>query len=83
MAWNRGCFIAIALEYAIRKVQECQEELELKGTHQHLVNFDDVNTISENINNIKRKMEALLEACWEDSLKITTEKTKYIAVSCH
>jgi hypothetical protein len=62
----------IALEYAIRKVQENQVGLKLNGTHQLLVYADDVN------------LQILIDASKKIGLEVNTEKTKYevyVAVS--
>jgi hypothetical protein len=52
-------FLKFILEYAIKKVQENQEELKLSRTHQLLAYVDDVSAMGENINTIKKKSNKL------------------------
>jgi hypothetical protein len=54
--------IQLALEYAIRKVQENQVGLKLNGTHQLLAYADDVNLLGDNIDTINKHTNSLCAA---------------------
>jgi hypothetical protein len=71
----------LALEYAIRRAQKCQEGLKLNGTHQHLASADDVNIVGENIDTIQQNTQALADSSKEVGLEVNSEKTKYILMS--
>ncbi|KAJ4437649.1 hypothetical protein ANN_17794 [Periplaneta americana] len=70
-----------ALEYAIRKLQDNRQGLELNRLHQFLVYADDVNMLGENRQMIRENMEILLGASKAIGLGVNPEKTKYMIMS--
>jgi hypothetical protein len=57
--------------------------LKLNGTHQLLVNADDVNLLGDNIGTIKKAKEILTDASKEVGLEVNTEKAKCLLLSSH
>jgi hypothetical protein len=69
------------LEYATRKVRENKETVELNGTHQFLLYADNVNLLGENINDIKKNIEAQLNAKKGLGIEVNAQRTKCMFMS--
>jgi hypothetical protein len=61
------------MPYAIRRVQEKQEGLNLHGKNRLLACTDDVNIVGENTDNTQKNTEALLDASKEVGLEDRTK----------
>jgi hypothetical protein len=74
-----------ALEYAIREVQENEVGLKLNETHQLLVYAYYVNLLRDDIDTIKKGIEALIDASKASGLlvEVNTEKVKHMLLSRH
>jgi hypothetical protein len=72
-----------ASKYAIRKVQESQVGLKLKGTRQLLVYADDMNLLGDNTDIIKKNAQNLIDTIKEVGLEVNTEQTMYMLLSRH
>jgi hypothetical protein len=70
-----------ALECAIRRVQVNKDGLKLNGTHQRLVDADDVNILGGSVHALKKTTEALVTVSKETRLKVYVDKTKYMDIS--
>jgi hypothetical protein len=55
--------------------------LKLNGEHQLLVYAGDVNPLGDNIDTIKKSIEAVTDASKEVGLEVNSEKTKYMLLS--
>ncbi|KAJ4451247.1 hypothetical protein ANN_02708 [Periplaneta americana] len=69
-----------ALQYAIRKVQDNREGLELNGLHQLLVYEDNVNMLVQIPQTIRENAEILVEASKAIGLEGNPKKTKYMSM---
>jgi hypothetical protein len=69
------------LECTITIVQEIQKGLKFSGTHQLLSFADDINTVGENIDTIKKNTYALVVASEEVGLEANPKETKYVLMS--
>jgi hypothetical protein len=56
--------------------------LKLNWTYQLLVNADNVNALSDNIDNIKKNQKTLIDASKEVGVEVNTEGTKYMLLCC-
>jgi ABC-type siderophore export system fused ATPase/permease subunit len=57
--------------------------LKLNGTHQLLVDADDVNLLRDNTDNMNKNTEPLIDASKEVGLQVNADKSRYMLMSHH
>jgi hypothetical protein len=70
-------------QHAIFKVKEKQVGVKLKWKYQLPAHADYVNLLGENIDIIEKITETLISASKNVDLEGSSEKTKYVLLSCH
>jgi len=71
------------LSDVITMVQVTHEGLKLNGTHQLLVYADVVNILEGSVYTIKENTKALVVALKDNGIKVSAEKSKYMAMYCN
>jgi hypothetical protein len=62
-------------------LQVNQDSLKLNGSHQLLVNADDVNILGGSVHTLKKNAEALIFANKETGLDVNVDISKYMVMS--
>jgi hypothetical protein len=70
-------------EYAIRKIQQYQMEIEFNGTYKLLVYADDVNQLGCNILTINEDTDALIHFSNDVRLEVNAENPMNVLLSRH
>ena len=73
-------WLSLLLDY-IRSVRVNKNGLNLWGTHQLMVNTDDVNIMDDSVHITEKNPEFLLVTSREIFLNVTADKTKYMSIS--
>lgn len=72
--WYKEMFIVICFQFAIRKVQENREGMNLHCTRQLLVYADEVTTLGDKINTTDENTKALIDASEEVNIQYRENK---------
>jgi chloramphenicol O-acetyltransferase len=70
-----------AVQHAVRRAEENQDDFKLNGTHQLLFYADDVNILGGSVHTVGKNMGVLVVAIEENGLEVNTDETKYMIMS--